>query len=173
MEPDKEAKVVYRRHNELLPVLTRPQVGGPHNSCTSLKIYYYCVTVPGHGSICAALRSGTRNMPEPKPEGFSYWFDELVVLGLASEDQQRALQQKIWQVRMMPSCELDYLPFLPGPKFKSTVKHRAVAIWAPQNHNWLTKRCNLHPRSFGIEGLRNFYNSLGLGFSQHVMSQKL
>lgn len=98
MDPAQEATLVYRRQNERLPVYTRTQVGGNHNSCNALKIYYYCVTVPGFGSFTAALRSGTRNLPEGAQVNF--WFDELEALGLADAATVKGFQEKVWQVCM-------------------------------------------------------------------------
>lgn len=96
-----DANLVWRLPHESLPVHTRTRLKGStsSNATEVQKHYHYVATLPAYGTVCCvAMKSGCRNLPEHMPDNFHFWFDLLVAEGLATEEQQKELQEREWRV---------------------------------------------------------------------------
>lgn len=101
---DAQAERVCVERDELLPPCTvsGQSTGNTSNGPAAQKHYYYVITMPGVGVVAAAaLKSGSRNIPQSEEPEFHYWMDLLEPLQLQDAALAKELQQMEWKVLLI------------------------------------------------------------------------
>ena len=94
VEPGCKQKVrgnlVWTLQDEVLPMNYYPKVRSATNS---VHLVYCCITMRDVPAMALLVHSGSKNLPDRRPDSMKFWFEQLVECGIGSEDDEKMLSE--------------------------------------------------------------------------------